>query len=125
MRFAPSQFSAAPGQQIHLVNPGVLIHDIVVDEWELDSGAIAGGEETVVTIPEDAEVGSEVTFYCSVPGHREAGMEGTLTVAEGGEEAAAAEEEAPAPSSSRCNRREQHPPVPSRRLPRRHRRDPS
>ncbi len=82
MRFAPSQFSAAPGQQIYLVNPGVLVHDIVVDEWGLDSGALGGGEETTFRIPEDAEVGSEVEFYCSVPGHRESGMAGTITIIE-------------------------------------------
>jgi plastocyanin len=80
MRFAPSQFSAAPGQQIYLVNPGVLVHDIVVDAWGLDSGALAGGEETTFNIPEDVEVGSEVEFYCSVPGHKESGMVGTITI---------------------------------------------
>jgi plastocyanin len=82
MRFAPSQFSASPGQQIHLVNPGVLIHDIVVDEWGLDSGALGGGESTTFNIPEDAEVGAEVEFYCSVPGHRESGMVGRITIIE-------------------------------------------
>jgi plastocyanin len=93
MRFAPSQFSAAPGQQIHLVNPGVLVHDIVVDEWELDSGPIGGGEETVFNIPDDAEIGAEVEFYCSVPGHRESGMVGTITIVE----ADVAQEEAVTP----------------------------
>ncbi len=88
MKFAPSTFSAAPGQQIHLVNPGVLVHDIVIDEWDVDSGALAGGQEAVFNIPDDVEVGSEVTFYCSVPGHRESGMEGTITIVES---AAAAE----------------------------------
>jgi plastocyanin len=82
MRFAPSQFSAAPGQQIYLVNPGVLIHDIVVDDWDLDSGALGGGEQTTFNIPDDAEVGAEVEFYCSVPGHKESGMVGTITIVE-------------------------------------------
>jgi plastocyanin len=93
MRFAPSQFSAAPGQQIYLVNPGVLVHDIVVDEWKLDSGPLAGGESTTFNIPKDAEVGSEVEFYCSVPGHRESGMVGKITIIE----ADVAQEEAVTP----------------------------
>ena len=82
MRFAPSQFSAAPGQQIYLLNRGVLIHDIVVDEWDLDTGALGGGESSVFNIPDDVEVGAEVEFYCSVPGHRESGMVGTITIIE-------------------------------------------
>lgn len=82
MRFAPAQFSAAPGQQIHLVNTGVLVHDIVIDEWDVDSGALGGGEETTFHIPDDAEVGAEVHFYCSVPGHLESGMEGYITIVE-------------------------------------------
>lgn len=82
MRFAPAQFSAAPGQQIHLVNTGVLIHDIVIDEWGIDSGALGGGEETTFNIPDDAEIGAEIPFYCSVPGHLESGMEGSITIVE-------------------------------------------
>jgi plastocyanin len=82
MRFAPSEFSAAPGQQIYLVNPGVLVHDIVVDEWGLDSGALGGSEETTFNIPDDAEIGAEIEFYCSVPGHRESGMVGRITIIE-------------------------------------------
>jgi nitrite reductase (NO-forming) len=41
---------------------------------------LPAGQTTNVTI--DAPAGT-YTFYCSIPGHRQAGMEGTLTVKEG------------------------------------------
>jgi plastocyanin len=95
--FEPKDFSVAPGGKIVLKNDGALQHDMAVDEW---GGVIIdllnGGETGEFTVPDDAKVGNSFTFYCSVPGHREAGMEGTITIAEagadgGGEEATAEE----------------------------------
>ncbi len=71
--------TAQPGDTITLTNEGFAQHDIVVDDLGLDSGLANNGETVEITIPEDAEAG-EYEFYCSVPGHREAGMVGTLTV---------------------------------------------
>ena len=65
---------------IDFVNPQGLSHDVVIeDEGGEDVGAteVIGEGETSATV--DLKPG-EYTFYCSVPGHREAGMEGTLTV---------------------------------------------
>jgi nitrite reductase (NO-forming) len=73
-----SEINVKPGDVIHVVNKGVLPHDFTVDELGiaemLDSGA-----EVNVTSPDNAEPG-EYEFYCSQPGHREGGMEGTLTI---------------------------------------------
>jgi len=90
----PAEFEAAPGQDIHVVNGGALQHDFYIDELGIETELLNGGEEVTVTIPEDAEVGAEYVYYCAVPGHREQGMEGTLTIVEasaGGGEAAADE----------------------------------
>ena len=71
--------TAKPGDTIVLTNEGFLQHDFVVDELGLDSGLANNGDTLTVTIPEDAEPG-DYEFYCSVPGHKEAGMFGTLTI---------------------------------------------
>lgn len=77
--FDVNNIVAQPGDTIILTNDGFAQHDIVVDELGMDSGLANGGETVTVTIPDDAEAG-EYEFYCSVPGHREAGMVGTLTI---------------------------------------------
>jgi plastocyanin len=53
-------------------------HDFVIDELDVATPVIGGGETTSVTFTAD-ETG-EFPFYCSVGNHRSAGMEGTLIV---------------------------------------------
>jgi uncharacterized cupredoxin-like copper-binding protein len=64
---------------IELTNDSAVPHDVQI---EGPDGDIGGTDETTggsVTAEVELEPG-EYTFYCSVPGHREAGMEGPLTV---------------------------------------------
>lgn len=61
-------------------NPASLGHDVIVEDAEGAEVAktdVISGEST--TASADLAAG-EYTFYCSVDSHREAGMEGTLTV---------------------------------------------
>ena len=60
---------------ITITNNGNSEHDFVIDELDVNSGPIAAGESVTVTINAPA---GDYTYYCSVPGHRPAGMEGTL-----------------------------------------------
>jgi plastocyanin len=62
---------------ITVVNKGILQHNFVVDELQVESDLLNGGETTDVTFKAPA---GTYEFYCSVPGHKEAGMVGTLTV---------------------------------------------
>lgn len=65
---------------LDFTNPQGLSHDVVIED---ESGEDVGATE-VIGEGETSETANlkpgEYTFYCSVPGHREAGMEGTLTV---------------------------------------------
>jgi plastocyanin len=82
LAFAQKEVKAKAGQvSIEFTNPQSLSHDVAV---ESSSGEEVGATELVasgkaVTTISDLKPG-KYTFYCSVPGHREAGMEGTLTV---------------------------------------------
>ena len=60
---------------ITITNNGSSEHDFVIEELGINSGLIAPGGSATVTINGPA---GEYTFFCSVPGHRPAGMEGTL-----------------------------------------------
>jgi plastocyanin len=66
---------------IEFNNPQAIGHDVAVEssggEEEGKTEIITESSESVTL--KDLEPG-DYTFYCSVPGHREAGMEGTLTV---------------------------------------------
>jgi uncharacterized cupredoxin-like copper-binding protein/mono/diheme cytochrome c family protein len=76
----PKQLTIGTGPQtIAITNTGTSLHDFTIDELDIKVD-LPAGETTNVEI--NAEPGT-YTFYCSIPGHREAGMEGTLTVEEG------------------------------------------
>ena len=65
---------------ISFTNPASVSHDVKIED---SSGTELGGTDLVsqgnATATVDLQPGS-FTFFCSVPGHREGGMEGTLTV---------------------------------------------
>ncbi|HWV24015.1 MAG TPA: cupredoxin domain-containing protein [Thermomicrobiales bacterium] len=63
--------------KITVVNNGFIQHDFVIDELGVSIGPLGSGERAEVVI--NAEPG-EYTYYCSVPGHRDAGMEGKIIV---------------------------------------------
>lgn len=77
--FTPDAITAAPGiAELTLTSIGG-IHDLVFDGAYrgFRLGEVGTGETASKKL--DLEAGS-YTFYCSLQGHRAAGMEGTLTV---------------------------------------------
>lgn len=80
LAFDQTELTAKAGKvTIDFTNPSAIPHNVVIEE---DGEELAGfepiaeGEESVSA---DLKPGT-YTFFCSVTGHRQAGMEGTLTV---------------------------------------------
>jgi plastocyanin len=63
---------------ITITNNGVAVHDFNIEGTEIASGSINGGGSTASVTVNLAP--GEYTFFCSLPGHRAAGMVGTITV---------------------------------------------
>ncbi|MBK5224166.1 MAG: cupredoxin domain-containing protein [Acidimicrobiia bacterium] len=77
--FSPGDVTIKAGEPttVEFVNAGSVEHDFTVDDIDFKVTAAAAKTGTgELTVPE----AGEYTFYCSVPGHREGGMEGTLVV---------------------------------------------
>lgn len=78
--FDTTTLASKPGKvTIDFNNPSVLEHDVAIEQNGKQiaiSETIAKGKTSVTA---DLEPGT-YTFLCTVPGHAEAGMEGTLTV---------------------------------------------
>ena len=80
-RSAPGQpvsVTVAPGATISLPNTGATLHNFAVDALGIDVD-MPVGETVEATIPADAAP-EEYEYYCNVPGHKPAGMVGTLVV---------------------------------------------
>jgi uncharacterized cupredoxin-like copper-binding protein len=82
LRFTPANLSARANAPIKLTlddTGDALIHDFVIDN--------AGGKQVKIEAQPNSKATGEFSvpagtyqFYCSQPGHQEAGMIGTLTV---------------------------------------------
>lgn len=71
--------TVAPGGSLAVTNSGLQVHNLVIDGGPQTADLDAGESESLVV---DLSAG-EYDVYCSISGHRESGMEGTLQVAEG------------------------------------------
>jgi uncharacterized cupredoxin-like copper-binding protein len=102
--FEPNEVTIPGNTDVTFVlpNDGVTPHNFSIDELGIDID-IAPGEtqETVINAP-----AGEYVYYCNVPGHKEAGMVGTLIVTDDAAAAgttpapAAAEQDAAAPGDA-------------------------
>lgn len=78
--FDPASLDVKEGKvTITYVNLDPMVHDFTIDELGVHV-PVDPDETTTFTFEATPGV---YTFYCSVPGHREAGMEGTVTVLPG------------------------------------------
>lgn len=80
LKFSQTEATAPPGEiTVELSCGDAINHDFTIEGEAGDEPVVEcqpGGTDTG-TVSLDA---GTYTFYCSVAGHREAGMEGTLTV---------------------------------------------
>jgi len=68
--------------QINLINGEGAEHDIVFDQFAARSDRVVGkGASSILSFTADRP--GDTVYYCSVPGHREAGMEGHIEVLPG------------------------------------------
>lgn len=78
-KYDPNTISAAPGQKVNvtLVNKGTVKHTFVLTEANANISADAG---QTATGSFTAPAAGTYSFFCDQPGHKDAGMTGTLTV---------------------------------------------
>lgn len=78
--------TVATGGTLDVTNDGAVAHNLRIDGTELGTPELEAGRGTALPLG-DLSPGT-YTVYCSVPGHREAGMEASLTLGGAGGESA-------------------------------------
>jgi plastocyanin len=72
--FSPTDLTVSAGGTVELSNDGGALHNLTIEGTDIDQD-VDPGQSASVTV--DAEAG-EYTMFCEY--HRDAGMEGTVTV---------------------------------------------
>jgi plastocyanin len=80
LAYTTTEAEAKAGKvEVEFNNPQALTHDVAIED---SSGEVIGKTELIDSGTDSTTVDLKpgtYTFFCTVPGHREAGMEGTLT----------------------------------------------
>ena len=78
--FDPAELTIHRGETVRLLfrNTGTIDHDLTIPDWDAATPVLAPGEEAVVEV--QARRSGAFRFLCSVPGHNELGMNGTIRV---------------------------------------------
>jgi plastocyanin len=80
LKFDTSTLSAGAGKvTIDMKNPSALQHDVAIEGNGVNATGKVVGQGGTSTVTATLKPG-KYTFFCSVDSHRQAGMEGTLTV---------------------------------------------
>jgi plastocyanin len=81
LAYTTTKATANAGEvEVQFDNPQALTHDVAIEN---SSGEEVGATELIASGSDSTTVNLKpgtYTYFCTVPGHREAGMEGTLTV---------------------------------------------
>ena len=80
IKYDATTLTAKVGQPVtvNIQNAGALEHSFVIDQLNVKLEHIQAGQTSSVTFT--ATAAGTYEFYCDVPGHKAAGMKGTLTV---------------------------------------------
>jgi uncharacterized cupredoxin-like copper-binding protein len=79
MKFTPNTFTVKSGDKVtvKLDNKGTVLHDFSIDSLKIAQTVKPGATATVTFT---APAAGTLDFYCDQPGHKAAGMTGTITV---------------------------------------------
>ncbi|QYG94069.1 hypothetical protein HC251_17575 [Iamia sp. SCSIO 61187] len=74
----PAPVTVAEGGSLTVTNEGTAAHDLTVEDQDLATPALDAGGEAELDV--SALAPGSYTLFCSIPGHRESGMETDLTI---------------------------------------------
>lgn len=77
--FSTNSIVVKPGDTITVTNNGFAQHDLVSEQLGIGTELLNNGDTVTITIPADAKPG-DYEYICTVVGHKESGMIGTITV---------------------------------------------
>jgi uncharacterized cupredoxin-like copper-binding protein len=80
IKYDTTSLTAKVGQPVtvNIQNAGGLEHSFVIDQFSVKLDHIQAGQAGTITFT--PTTAGTYEYYCDVPGHKDAGMKGTLTV---------------------------------------------